>query len=174
MSSEIRKDRVFGNFKNRSYRREKDKNSQNYKTRPGMDPSHLDNLRQCPCCVCFASPRSDPHHLKSGTGERGMGQRSTDKWAVPLCRHHHNEVEAAGTRREVSWFASFGVEPHELAMSLWMARGDIQRIKKLLKQPNHKEFFNYETTLRVCNFGRKTWPQSAGKKDADKIKPLAG
>ena len=133
MSSEIKKERVYGNFKNRSYRREKDKNSQNYKTRPGMDDEHLANLRQCPCCVCGSAPRSQVHHLKSGTGERGMGQRSTDKWGVPVCGNDHNEIESAGTKKETSWFAKHGIDPHELAMSLWMARGDVQRMKKIVE-----------------------------------------
>ena len=132
MASEISKERVYGNFKNRSYRREANKNSQNYKTRAGMDDAHLGNLRLCPCCVCGASPMSQVHHLKSGTGERGMGQRSTDRWGVPMCRHHHDEVERAGTRNEVSWFARHGIDPHNLAMSLWMARGDVERMRKIV------------------------------------------
>lgn len=133
MASEINKERVYGNFKNRNYKRETSKNSENYKSRSGMCDQHLAHIRQLPCCVCGSPPRSDPHHLKSGTGERGMGQRSTDKWAVPLCRHHHDEVEAAGTRKEVPWFSAFQVDPHNLAMSLWMARGDVERMRKIVQ-----------------------------------------
>lgn len=133
MSGEVYKERVFGNWKNRGYRREKSKNSQNYKQRPGMSPAYLDDIRALPCVVCLEPPRSDPHHLKSGTGERGMGQRSTDKWAVPLCRRHHEEVEAAGTRNEITWFGNHGIDPHDLAMSLWMARGQVDQMIKIVE-----------------------------------------
>ena len=132
MGSEISKERVYGNFKNRNYKRETGKNSENYKSRPGMCDEHLAHIRQLSCCVCFAASRSEVHHLKSGTGERGMGQRSTDRWGVPMCRHHHDEVERAGTRNEVSWFARHGIDPHNLAMSLWMARGDVERMRKIV------------------------------------------
>ena len=136
MSSEIKKDRVFGNFKKRGYDRPPKTNAQNYKSRPGMSPAHLDRIRQCPCCVCLATTRSDPHHLKAGIKERGMGLRSTDRHTVPMCRHHHEEVEAAGSRNEQRWFTSRGIDALDLAAALWQS-SDVNLMTKIVKA--HKE-----------------------------------
>lgn len=87
--------------------------------REGMSPHHLRNVRNLRCSTkgCGALPPSDPHHCKRGTGERGMGLRSTDKWAIPLCRKHHHEVEMMGTQNEPEWMGN-------LSMALWANRDD--------------------------------------------------
>lgn len=124
---ELAKPRVLGNFKHRGAR-ERHRNSERYKDRAGMSGSHLSMIRQLPCSVCGRGAPSDPHHLKSGTGERGAGLRSTDKWAVPLCRTDHDEVERIGTRNERQWFLDRGTDPHELAQGLWANTGDLSRM----------------------------------------------
>jgi len=127
---EIAKPRVLANFKNRGAR-ERHSNSERYKDRAGMSDAHLALVRQLPCCVCSRDAPSDPHHLKSGTGERGAGLRSTDKWAVPLCRNDHDEVERIGTKNERQWFLDRGVDPHELAQGLW-ASPDLSRMQAVM------------------------------------------
>lgn len=47
--------------------------------------------RGLPCCVCQASPPSDPHHVVS----RGAGGKDAGN-AVPLCRFHHGELHTIG------------------------------------------------------------------------------
>ena len=133
MASEIRHERVYGNFKPRGPRQRKTKNSQNYKRRSGMSDEHLDLVRQLPCCVCGARPRSEAHHLKAGTGERGMGLRSTDRWAVPLCRDDHDEVERIGAKRETEWFRAHGIDQLSLALGLWSTTGDLNRMIKVME-----------------------------------------
>lgn len=130
------KPHVYGNFKRRGAR-EKHRNSERFRERPGMSDDHLALIRQMPCCVCERAAPSDPHHLKSHTGERGIGLRSTDKWAVPMCRADHDEVERAGTRNERQWFLDHGVDAHELAQALWACTGDLARMVNVLA--THRE-----------------------------------
>lgn len=102
--------------------------------REGMNEKHLALIRQLPCCVTGKAPRSDPHHLKEGLAhERGIGRKATDRWAVPLCRQKHEEVERIGSRQEWAWFRSHGIEdPLELAAALWRVTGDLDRMRKVL------------------------------------------
>lgn len=134
MAGQLNKERILGNFKPpKGYAREKRTNSKNYKSRPGMSDKHLDLIRGLPCSVCLVPPRSEAHHLKQGTGERGMGLRSTDKHAVPLCNEHHHEVEHAGSRNERDWFRSFGIDALGLALALWAASGDLDQMKRIVE-----------------------------------------
>lgn len=55
-------------------------------------PRYLAFVRDEECCICAAPPPSDPHHI----GPRGMGQKTDDTRAVPLCRRHHDEYHATG------------------------------------------------------------------------------
>ena len=111
--------------------------------RPGMSGTHLELIRLMPCSACLkVNGKSDPHHLKSlgAKAERGVGLKATDRWAVPLCRSCHNEIEAISSPREPKWFADFGVaDVHELAHALWHATGDLGRmIKVLMAHRGHK------------------------------------
>ena len=51
---------------------------------------YLDTIRGLPCCVCGAPPPNDPHHMLVS----GMSVKGPDAWAIPLCRKHHNDIEA--------------------------------------------------------------------------------
>ena len=105
------------------------------KKRKGMDKKHLENIRKLPCLVCGDVP-SEVHHLKQGTGERGMGLRSTDRWAVPLCHAHHiNGVEKLASTQEAVWFMSYGIHnPLEIAAELWEARGDPEKMHGIIEK----------------------------------------
>ena len=100
--------------------------------REGMSERHLELIRQLPCCIGCDHPGGDPHHLKNGTGERGMGLRSTDKWAVPMCRAHHDEIERAGSKNEQEWFKARGFKPLALAARLWIVTGSLDQMRAVL------------------------------------------
>jgi len=123
---EIKRELVLANFKNRSAVHPRKKRSE-WKPRAGMSSKHLEFIRSLPCCKCMAQDGVQAHHLKQGTGERGAGMRSTDRWAVPLCgpgaQDCHGEVERIGAKNEISWFLRFGIDPHELARGLWASTG---------------------------------------------------
>ena len=66
--------------------------------KPGRqeDPEHLQRLREFGCWACRMDGNgwreAEPHHPRSGgIHGPGIGQRSDDRDAIPLCRMHHNE-----------------------------------------------------------------------------------
>jgi hypothetical protein len=76
---------------------------------------HLRFVAKQPCLVCGREP-SDPHHLRFAQ-PRGLGQKVSDEFTVPLCRAHHRELHRAGTERD--WWSKNGLEPLESARRLW-------------------------------------------------------
>lgn len=132
MASEVPREKVYGNFKVRGPK-EPHKNSKWRDDRAGMDGKHLALIRQLPCCVTRRQPGGEAHHLKSGTGERGMSVRSTDKWAVPIAHDAHMDVERAGTKRERQWFLDRGIDPHVLAQDLWGVTGNLEAMGRVLQ-----------------------------------------
>lgn len=127
---QMSKPKMLANFKTRGPK-VKHKTTWRQK-RPGMSEDHLSLIRKLPCCVSLTMPGGDPHHLKSGTGERGGALKSTDRWAVPMTRRLHDEVERVGSRNERKWFLDHGVDPHTLALALWASTGDLARMTKIV------------------------------------------
>lgn len=121
------------NFKSGIRERNAPKQSASDK-RPGMSEAHLALVRRLPCCVSGVTPAGEAHHLKQGTGERGAGMRSTDRWAVPLSHERHMELERLGSRNEWAWFRANGIaDPLELAAALWSNTGDLERMAKIVR-----------------------------------------
>jgi hypothetical protein len=58
--------------------------------------------------------------------------RATDRWAVPLLRHEHDELHRISSRLEGAWFAERGIaDVIELANALWTNTGDLERMWKV-------------------------------------------
>lgn len=135
MASQIDRPRVLANFKPTRSVREKAKRIKPSaaEKRDGMSDAHLAAIRKCPCVACLRVPAGEAHHLKHGTGERGAGMRSTDRWATPLCRTHHEDVERAGSRNEPAVFARWGVEDAmQLASDLWRASPSVPSMTRIV------------------------------------------
>jgi hypothetical protein len=81
------------------------------------DKQHLRFVAKQPCLVCGRRP-SDPHHLRFAQ-TRGLGQKVSDEFTVPLCRAHHRELHRVGN--EVDWWLRVGIKPLESARGLWTA-----------------------------------------------------
>jgi hypothetical protein len=129
MASEIGKDRLLANFKASKPERRQSKWRDR---RPGMSVSHCELVRLCPCAACLLTPAGTVHHIKSGTGERGIGVRSTDRWGVPLCPRCHEEIERIGSRHEPAHFVTvWKIDPHSLARSLWASTGDLAQMTRI-------------------------------------------
>lgn len=89
------------------------------KVRPGMSGSHLAMVRNLPCCVCgrggpgvWVVPVIEAHHLLR-TGEHGIGRRSSDRWAIPLCPYCHSNLHANGDEQGwtgMRWGRTYGNE----------------------------------------------------------------
>lgn len=126
--------KTYGNFKKPLRERIAEKGNSNWREeRPGMSEDHCALIRQMPCCVCMAVPAGQIHHLKLGTGERGLSVRSSDRWGVSLCLEDHDAVERAGTRNEQRWFSDRGIaDPIELAAALWSNTGDLPKMIAVL------------------------------------------
>jgi hypothetical protein len=133
MASEIRRDTRLANFRPSRGLKPKRQNSRWRDQREGMDDKHLAALRKAPCCSCLKTPAGTVHHLKSQTKERGISVRSTDRWGVPLCFRCHQEIENAGTKREIKTFQGWGIaDVHALALALWGTAGDVSKMVRII------------------------------------------
>ena len=137
MASQIGRPRLLGNFKAPKDVRDKEKAAKPSaaERRDGMSDAHLAAIRKCFCVACLPTIviAGEAHHLKQGTGERGMGIRSTDKFAIPLCRHHHEQVERAGAKNEQGLFRSWGIEhPRQLALDLYRSTGNVKAMNAIV------------------------------------------
>lgn len=121
----------YGNFKKPKTPKRKG-NSKRAQKRPGMSADHLACIRKLPCCISLTMPGGEAHHIKAGTKERGMGMRSTDRWALPMRHDLHMEVERVGTRRELKWFRDRGIDAHALAAALWASTGNVPAMTKIV------------------------------------------
>lgn len=132
MASRVTETGAIGNFKPpRKERGHKQSDAQ--QRRPGMSEAHCEAIRKLPCAACLRIPAGEIHHLKQDTKTRGMGIRSTDRFGVPLCRTHHEEVERAGTKNEDKKFQSWGIpDVLDLAAGLWAASPDVGKMTKVL------------------------------------------
>ena len=83
------------------------------------DEKYLAFIRQQPCCLCGDISDVQAAHLRIGSindgkRETGMGEKSSDKWALPLCRQHHAQQHRMNERE---FWASYGINPFALAMT---------------------------------------------------------
>jgi hypothetical protein len=85
------------------------------KTLRQRDREHLRFVARQPCLVCGRQP-CDPHHLRFAQ-PRGLGQRVSDEFTVPLCRAHHRELHRRADER--AWWRRYGIEPLGVAAALW-------------------------------------------------------
>ena len=53
--------------------------------KPARNPRYLAWIRTQPCCVCGSRKAIEASH----TGPHGLGQKSPDSSAIPLCPKHH-------------------------------------------------------------------------------------
>jgi hypothetical protein len=81
------------------------------------DKDHLRFVASQPCLICDRSP-SDAHHLRFAQ-PRAMGRKTSDEFAVPLCRAHHRENHRHGD--ELAWWKRIAIEPIEISQKLWRA-----------------------------------------------------
>lgn len=134
MASQVPRPRVFGNFKPTLREKLAAKTNSSWREeRPGMSEDHCALIRQMPCAACLRMPGGQVHHLKHGTGERGLSVRSSDKWGAPLCLECHDAGALDGTRNEAAWFAERGIpDPIELAAALWSNTGSLPKMIAVL------------------------------------------
>ena len=81
---------------------------------------HLNYIRSLPCCICGGIDTEAAHiriqSLEYGKRPTGMQEKSSDKWALPLCNRHHREQHDCGD--ELKFWDFHGINPFLLAISL--------------------------------------------------------
>jgi hypothetical protein len=87
---------------------------------------HLDYIRGLPCCICLNDIETQAAHLRmadlrAGKPFTGMGQKSDDKYTVPLCGLHHRDQH---DNNEEAWWITHGIDAVKLALALWANSGD--------------------------------------------------
>jgi hypothetical protein len=89
---------------------------------------HLRYVTLQPCLLCARKP-SDAHHLRF-VQPRALGRKTSDEFAVPLCRIHHRAAHRAGDER--AWWKAAGIDPLKIARKLWKGT----RANKGQERPN--------------------------------------
>lgn len=97
------------------------------------DGVYLQALRRVPCVICGALPCDAAHlrftNLSVGRRNPGMGMKSHDRFANPLCREHHKAQHDAGD--EAKWWAAHNLDPDALAAghyAAFLAGGDMAAV----------------------------------------------
>jgi hypothetical protein len=85
--------------------------------------AYLAHIRKMPCLIC-GRRGVDPAHIRMGCIEIGKdytggGEKSSDKWTLPLCREHHDEQHAHGN--ELLFWRKYNLDPLAIAARLWSA-----------------------------------------------------
>jgi len=108
----------------------------NFKRPRVKSDGHLDFIRSLPCCVCGNDIQTEAAHIRTGDlfyGKRptGMGEKSSDRWAVPLCGAHHREQHNGNER---AFWKHHDLNPFLLALVLVACEGDFATALLVLKQ----------------------------------------
>lgn len=98
--------------------------------RPGMSESHLVMVRKLPCVLCGLYGHDIQAHHLLRTGEHGVGRKSSDRWAISLCRFHHDGLHGHGD--EEAYLSLHGIDGRALASALWAARGDQEAMERVV------------------------------------------
>jgi DNA recombination protein Rad52 len=79
------------------------------------DKAHLKSLSAHPCLICARQP-SHAHHLTFAQ-RRGLSQKVSDEFVVPLCALHHGDLHHARSERD--WWENVSIDPLPIAAALW-------------------------------------------------------
>ncbi len=79
------------------------------------DKDHLRYVASLSCLICGRRP-CQAHHITYAQ-RRGLGQKVSDEFTVPLCTIHHRQLHDHGNER--TWWATHAIEPLVVAAQLW-------------------------------------------------------
>ena len=96
-----------------------------------VDKAFLAFVREKACCVCGHHPPNQAAHIRMadfGRGKRhtGMGEKSSDRWCVPLCAgcHLDNRVSVHKMGEQRFWW-EVGLDPFVIAIELYAEFGSV-------------------------------------------------
>ena len=87
-------------------------------------------IQGLPCAITGTPYGVDVHHILR-SGEHGTGKRSSERWAIPLCRNMHRELHDDGN--ETRFLESYGIDGPALAKALYEATGDYELACAILR-----------------------------------------
>lgn len=87
---------------------------------------HLAFVRGLPCLVCPDDTTTEAAHVRfhdfrADKRSVGIGEKSDDRWAVPLCGAHHR---AQHEMNEREFWSVVKIDPVFIALALWSVTGD--------------------------------------------------
>lgn len=130
-------------------------------------------VRRKSCCVCGEPAPSQAAHIRFGNleiGKRptGIGEKPSDRWAVPLCADCHlNTPGAQHNIGEKKFWARAGIDPFALAAKLYAQferqtqRAPEQRelvIKRARRMKRKRSHFTFSINKLMA---KRKWPKRA-------------
>lgn len=99
------------------------------------DKDHLAFVRSLPSCISGLRP-CDPCHVRYadpvyGKGLTGKGEKSDDRWCVPMLRSEHDEQHSMNER--VFW-ARYGLDPLRIALALYGCSGNEEEAEAIIAE----------------------------------------
>jgi hypothetical protein len=101
------------------------------------DKQHLQFVASLPCVVCATNVGVQVHHIKMADGRimkpqsSNIAMKSDDRYTLPLCLRHHEELHATGERK------FWGLYKHDaplLALFVYSSsvRGDHEEAERMI------------------------------------------
>ncbi|MDA1333077.1 MAG: hypothetical protein O2797_02535 [Bacteroidetes bacterium] len=75
-------------------------------------------IASLPCCICLGIDVQAAHVKYLAPEQRGMSQKVSDEFAVPLCVKHHREQELSKVG-EKAWWKEQRANPKRVTDALW-------------------------------------------------------
>ncbi|OCP01323.1 MULTISPECIES: DUF968 domain-containing protein [unclassified Ensifer] len=105
--------------------------------RPAKKPAHLAFLHHLPCAVSGvygvqAAHDSYPNAWHGASG-RGKGAKVPDRFALPLSPAEHDLQHSCKLGSERDYWASKGIDPHDLANALWGVYCDYDEAEAIVR-----------------------------------------
>lgn len=99
------------------------------------DVAHLALVRKLPCAMCGGEP-CDAAHVRAPSAAHGkratpIGQKPDDRWALPLCRKHH---DAQHRLPEIRFWWDAQISPVKLCMDLYRVSGNLDEMRAVILQ----------------------------------------
>lgn len=105
--------------------------------KPAKDAKYLQWIRCHPCCVSGDPYNVVAHHVTVGA-LRGISQKPTDYWAIPLNSFLHSKLHHMG---EAAFWRSAQMDPHEIVVRLIEQRAQMMGMSDAL--------FNYTMEIKT-------------------------
>lgn len=113
----------------------KAKGKKRHKIRPGDDRDHVKNVKLLPSIISGKPAPNDPHHLKriGADNKRGMSVTNEDRWALPLTRAEHDDVEHPPGGDDVAYLMDrWGIDAKAICEALWRNRGNLPAMHRII------------------------------------------